>query len=303
MRDRPNERNRDAEGNFSAGDTPRKRQICVSLSEPFISALDAFGNENGTGRGGSIETLLRERLGVSHALPKLPPAVKEKVQIQLIEKSNPLYLQYKDSHYIENRGTVGQQIAYLIIYDGKEVGIIGGSSSVFKNRFRDEFFELSDIKEAKTVQLNSIINNYVFKLDYGAPNLASIVLSMWRKQITVDWEKVYGVKVAGFETFVVEERLWDGRKRDGVCYRSDNWELLGITLGNEGTNVRGRKVENKTLEARKLVYGRKVKGVPLCEEYNSSWNDKERQKEIKKIRAQMIPDKVEQLIRLHQNQS
>ena len=28
-----------------------------------------------------------------------------------------------------------------------------------------------------------------------------------------------------YETFVVEERLWNGQTRNGGCYRIDNWEL------------------------------------------------------------------------------
>ena len=40
------------------------------------------------------------------------------------------------------------------------------------------------------------------------------------------------------ETFVIEERLWNGKTRNGAC--ADNWELLGITKGYGETNVRGR---------------------------------------------------------------
>ena len=98
--------------------------------------------------------------------------------------------------------------------------MIGGDLKVFANEPRDDYFSLSTIKDEKTVQLNSIINNNIFKLDFPAPNLATLVLAKWRRTIAQHWEYIYGVKVSGFETFVVEERLWDGRKRDGNLLQS-----------------------------------------------------------------------------------
>jgi hypothetical protein len=298
MREKSNERNRGKGGAFSPSDTPKKRQLCVSLSEPFITALDAYGEKNGTGRGGSIETLLQDVLGVSQRRNDLPPAQKDLVDLIPIKRSNPLYVKYREDHYIEDRGTVGQQIQYLITYGGRDVGVIGGASAVFANEPRDDYFSLSTIKDEKTVQLNSIINNNIFKLDFPAPNLATLVLSKWRRTIAQHWEYIYGVKVSGFETFVVEERLWDGRKRDGNCYRADNWLQLGITKGYGDTNVRSREVKSKTLQARKLVYGKKIKGIPLCSEYSAAWNDPVVQKQVQKRRDEIIKDDLDVLIQV-----
>ena len=82
---------------------------------------------------------------------------------------------------------MGQQLQYLIFYGSEAVGIIGGASAVFANQARDEFFALAEETEVKTQQLNSIVNNNVFRLEYPAPNLATIVLSIWRKRIMDDW--------------------------------------------------------------------------------------------------------------------
>ena len=298
MREQSNERTRTKRGTFSPSDTPKKRQLCVSLSEPFIDALDAYGAKNGTGRGGSIEKLLMDVLGASERRNELPPAQKDLVDLIPIKRTNPIYIKYREDHYIEDRGTVGQQIQYIITYAGRDVGVIGGASAVFANEPRDDYFSLSALKNEKTIQLNSIINNNIFKLDYPVPNLATIVLAKWRKTIAMHWEFIYGVKVAGFETFVVEERLWDGRKRDGNCYRADNWLQLGITKGYGETNVRSREVNSKAIQSRKLVYGKKIKGVPLCKEYAGAWNDPIRQQEIEKRRDEIIKDDLDVLIQL-----
>ena len=109
---------------------------------------------------------------------------------------------------------------------------------------------MPDEKQLKTRQLNSLVNNNIFKLDLPIPNLASIVLKMWRKQIAKDWEELYGVEVYGYETFVIEERLWNGQTRNGGCYRADNWELVGITKGYGKTNTRGRTHNNKLLQSK-----------------------------------------------------
>ena len=247
--------------------------------------------------------LLQDVLGVSQRRNDLPPAQKDLVDLIPIKRTNPLYIKYREGHYIENRGTIGQQIQYLITYAGRDVGVIGGASAVFTNEPRDDYFSLASRETEKNTQLNSIINNNIFKLDFPAPNLATIVLCKWRKTIAQHWEYIYGVKVAGFETFVVEERLWDGRKRDGNCYRADNWLLLGITKGYGNTNVRGREITSKALQARKLVYGKKVKGIPLCDEYATAWDDPEKQKIIQKKRNEIIKDDLDVLIQLTKESS
>ena len=105
-----------------------------------------------------------------------------------------------------------------------------------------------------------------------------------------DWEKLYGVPIAGFETFVVEERLWNGKTRNGVCYRADNWEMVGITRGYGKTNARGREIKDKTLRSKKLVYCLRIKGRELCDSYATAWNDLDLKRDLRKRRDQMLSD-------------
>jgi len=262
----------------------------VSLPEPFIEALDAYGRANGTGRGRSIQKLLEGVLEPPPPPAPLPRAEKHLLRLELVKSSDPLYKQFRSAHYIPSRGTVGQQLQYLIFYGTEVVGIIGGASSVFTTKARDEYWGFSADRAVANKQLNSIINNNIFRLEYPAPNLATMVLSMWRKQIQRDWEHLYGVEVAGFETFVVEERLWNGKTRNGACYRADNWELLGITKGYGDTNVRGREHQDKVLKTRKLIYCKRIPGRELCSRYETSWNDQEKTKALSQKRKQMFRD-------------
>ena len=289
-------RNRGKSGRFVEETNPPSRPVQVYLPEPLISALDAYGKENGTGRGKSIQTLLKGILDAPEEAPDLGRADKSKVRLALVKRSDPIYTQYRKDHYIPDRGVVGQQLQYLIFYGHDIVGVIGGSSAVYASEFRDEYWNLSQEKDLKTRQLNSIINNNIFKLDYPAPNLATIVLKMWRKQIATDWENLYGVEVAGFETFVVEERLWNGKTRNGACYRADNWQLVGITKGYGNTNVRGRETTHKNLKSKKLIYCLKLKGKKLCTEYETAWNNAEKQKELNIKRKKMVSDPLDLLL-------
>ena len=283
-------------GRFEEGINPPCKQINVSLPAPLIESLDEYGREHGTGRGKSLQRLLEGILEAKEEKIVDEVADKTKVRLELVKTSHPLYVEFRKKHYIPNRGVVGQQMQYLIFYREKVVGVIGGASAVFRTEERDNYFGLSTEKDIKTRQLNSIINNNIFKLDFPAKNLATIVLKMWRKQIAKDWEELYGVEVAAFETFVVEERLWNGKTRNGACYRADNWKLVGLTKGYGKTNTRGRTHNNKLLKSQKLIYCLRLKNKKFCTEYTTCWNDPVRQKEITRRRNLMLKDNLDFLL-------
>lgn len=132
---------------------------------------------------------------------------------------------------------------------------------------RDAFFGLT--KANRKAALPSIINNVVFRLEVHERNLATQTLALWRRTIANDWETRYGVKVAGFETFVIEEPY-----RKGALYRADNWTLLGETAGRTKIHEEAAGLKAKTEwgdTSIKLIFARKVKGVSLSTEYHSAW--------------------------------
>ena len=279
---------RGAKGRFVEADKPPMKKFGVSMPEPLVKAIDAYGKEKGIGRSAAIYQLLKDVIEIPEPPPIEAPAQKELLKLQMVKRTNTLYKKFRDEHYIPPRGAVGQGFDYLILYAGEIVGIISGSSAVYTTKARDEFFGLSSDKDTKNLQLNSIVNNNVFRLERRIPNLASMVLKNWRQRISRDWENLYGIPVAGFETFIIETRLEDTSTRNGACYRADNWSLEGITTGYVGTNTRGRELKNKSLEQKKLIYCKRIKGVELCTNYETSWFNSLRQKELKEKREQMI---------------
>jgi len=57
------------------------------------------------------------------------------------------------------------------------------------------------------------------------PHLASHILGRMARQLSADWERVYGHPLYFLETFVDSDRF------RGTCYRAANWIVLGRTTG------------------------------------------------------------------------
>ena len=197
--------------------------------------------------------------------------MKHDVLLKPCRRSNPEYKAIRDRHYIPNNGAVGQQLHYLVQLKDengfyKTVGIISAGSAAYAVGTRDKYFGIN--KENRKVALNSIVDNTVFRLEEKIPNLGTQVLSMWRKQVQEDWYRKYGVKVAGFETFIIENE-----QRKGAMYKADNWDYVGETAGNTKMHLHGidKQFERKEV-CKKLVFCKWVKGGELATEYKPTWN-------------------------------
>src|ERR1035437_4623053 len=174
--------------------------------------------------------------------------------LEFCSAKHPTYLDIRSRHYVPVKGTHGQQVHFLIWYKGSVVGIISGASAVFATAARDKFFGIN--KDNRTLVLNDIVDNVVFRLENHEKNLASRVLSLWKKSVAFAWEFLYDVKVFGYETFILREGLMReiltgkvdalGRPerevitvddpelnvRRGNLYKATNWEYVGETSGS-----------------------------------------------------------------------
>lgn len=211
------------------------------------------------------------------------------IKLEYCKRTDPRYVDIRNRHYVENNGCHGQQVHFIIHYKDKVVGIISGASSVYAVKSRDDFFEIPKDKKIKQKRyLPAIVNNVVFRLEYHEKNLATKVLSKFRKLVSILWEDLYGVPVIGFETFVVEE---DTRK--GALYKADNWSYLGETVGStKFHNGLATKSKRKTV-GKKLIFAIKTKNKVPTKDYQSSWKaetkeEKERAKKIKNLKKELI---------------
>ena len=187
------------------------------------------------------------------------------VKLVQCKRTHPAYAQIRDRHYIPNKGAVGQQLHYLIYLDGEIAGIISAGSSAYAVQCRDDFFGIS--KENRQIALNSIVDNTVFRLERNLPNLGTQILALWRRRVCTDWKANYGVDVAGFETFIIENET-----RKGAMYKADNWTFVGETKGSTKFHISGitKQFERVTVE-KKIVFCKWVKGGKLATEYFPTW--------------------------------
>jgi hypothetical protein len=195
------------------------------------------------------------------------------------------------------RGHHGQQIHYLIWYetdDGwKNIGAISGGSAVYATGCRDTFFHIN--KENREKVINGIIDNTLFRLELHEFNLATTIVSLWRKTVVKDWEGLYGVKPYGFETFVEYGEIDANTQRVGSLYLADNWTRVGETSGNTknhvGKGLTGGLHGNpftRECVPKKIVLCKWIKPFtePQTCDYKSSWRGQtSEEKQLAKERA------------------
>ena len=215
---------------------------------------------------------------------------KNDIELEVCKRSDPRYKEIRDRHYIPNNGTHGQQIHFLIWYKNEIVGIISGASSVYSVKERDLFFNIpNDRYKKEKFYLPAIINNSVFRLEFHEKNLATKVLSKFRKVVSELWEYIYEIPVIGFETFVIEN---DTRK--GALYKADNWIYIGNTFGSTKHHSGLKNKSDRIDVCKKMIFCRwKKNPVIPKKEYISSWK---METEEEKNRAKNIKNKKEKLI-------
>jgi hypothetical protein len=148
----------------------------------------------------------------------IPRSTFPELYLEVCSANDPRYQNIRQRHYVQKKGTHGQQVHFLVWYQGKRVGIISGASAVYATADRDVFFKIT--KENRKKVLNGIIDNVVFRLELNKQqnHLASKIVLLWEEACLWMWEKIYEVKVFGFETFIVNE----GFVREEVLETTDN---------------------------------------------------------------------------------
>ena len=221
--------------------------------------------------------------------PKGEDTIHGIIELECCKRTDIRYEEIRNRHYIENKGSHGQQLHFIVWYNSKIVGIISGASSVYAVKTRDDFFGITKENRQKFF-LPAIVNNSVFRLEYHEKNLATKVLSLWRRVTAKLWEEIYGVKVIGFETFVIETGY-----RKGTLYKADNWVYVGETAGNTKSHKGLLNPSTREETCKKLIYCKWIKGKPIIPTtpYISSWRgetpeEKQRAKELARMKKDIL---------------
>jgi hypothetical protein len=153
----------------------------------------------------------------------------------------------EEHHYLGYMQPVGAHLKYLVYAGARPVAALSFCSAAFHLGVRDRFIGWS--REARQRNLARVAYNSRFLILpwVSVPHLASHVLGVMARRVTLDWERMYRHRLCFLETFVDPERY------RGTCYRAANWLVLGETMG------RGHK-QPKAARTRSI---KQVLGYPL----------------------------------------
>jgi hypothetical protein len=160
-------------------------------------------------------------------------------------------------HYLGYRQPVGEQLKYLVCAQDRPVACLAWSSGPWHMGPRDRFIGWSPAVRRRRLHLLAYNTRFLILPWVEVPHLASHLLGRMARQISADWQRIYGHPVHYLETFVDRERY------KGTSYRAANWLYLGQTTG------RGIKdKQHRVTLSRKDVLGyplRKDFRAKLCE--------------------------------------
>jgi hypothetical protein len=145
-----------------------------------------------------------------------------------------------EHHYLGYTQPVGEHLKYLVFVHARPIACLAWSSAPRHLGPRDRFLGWS--AEARRKNLHLIASNLRFLVLpwVQVPHLASHLLGRMTRQLSADWERVYGHGLYFVETFVDAERF------RGTCYRAANWIALGRTTGrgkNDQTHRANRSLK------------------------------------------------------------
>lgn len=180
------------------------------------------------------------------------------LKLEQIKRTDSRILENMAIHYSQPKGFVGRNICYAILWNNIYYGaIVGGSATLFLPN-RNEYFNIDKSK------LNNIVNNLFYHIEkqngeYPCRNFVPMVIKEWRRVIKEDWKNKYNDECIGYESLVELPRT-------GECYKRDNWDLIGQTIGYTCKRISGKGTDNwsgkriwNTKELRpKLVFVKKV---------------------------------------------
>ena len=184
----------------------------------------------------------------------MPLAALGPIEIQLVRRTadEPLFHSLMEQfHYLRYEQPVGEHLKYLVWAQGRPVACLAWSSAPRHLASRDRFIGWSSEARRRNIRFLAYNTRFLILPWVAVPHLASHILGRMARQISQDWERVYGHPIYYLETFIDPERF------RGTCYRAANWMVLGRTTG------RGK--DDQTHRANRSI--KEVLGLPVTRRF------------------------------------
>jgi len=131
-----------------------------------------------------------------------------------------------EHHYLKNASLVGEQLRYVVTYQGQWVALLGWSAASFHLKDRERWLSWSNLQRRSRLHLLAQNSRFVVLVDRTQwPNLAGRSLGLVCQRLSQDWQQAYGHPIAAGESFV------DSQLFRGTAYKATGWTLLGETDG------------------------------------------------------------------------
>jgi len=131
----------------------------------------------------------------------------------------------EEHHYLGYTQPVGEHLKYLVFAEEQLLACLAWSSAPRHLGPRDRFIGWSAEERRRNIHLIATNLRFLVLPWVKVPHLASHILGRMARQLSADWERVYGHPLYFLETFVDSDRF------RGTCYRAANWIVLGRTTG------------------------------------------------------------------------
>lgn len=131
----------------------------------------------------------------------------------------------EEHHYLGYTQPVGEHLKYLVFAEEQQIACLAWSSAPRHLGPRDRFIGWSAEERRRNIRLIATNLRFLVLPWVKVPHLASHILGRMARQLSADWERVYGHPLYFLETFVDSDRF------RGTCYRAANWIVLGRTTG------------------------------------------------------------------------
>jgi hypothetical protein len=176
------------------------------------------------------------------------------IEIQLVRRTadEPLFHSLMEQfHYLRYEQPVGEHLKYLVWAQGRPVACLAWSSAPRHLASRDRFIGWDIEARRRNIRYLAYNTRFLILPWVSVPHLASHILGRMARQISEDWERIYGHPIYFLETFIDPERF------RGTCYRAANWMVLGRTTG------RGK--DDQTHRANRSI--KEVLGLPVTRRF------------------------------------
>ena len=128
-------------------------------------------------------------------------------------------------HYLGYTRPVGEHLKYLVCAQGRPIACFAWSSAPRHLGPRDRFIGWSPKARLANIHLVAYNTRFLILPWVTVPHLASHLLGRVARELSADWQRLYGHPIHYLETFVDPQRF------RGTCYVAANWIQLGVTTG------------------------------------------------------------------------